>query len=80
MLSEDVLSHCIHAAIFSRSSSFYFCVQNEPTVPSLLGVEFRTNPFLRPGDAGIRAALGVAPDASNEEAFAAIRGAKDSFR
>lgn len=28
----------------------------------------------------IRAALGVAPGASNEEAFGAIRSAKDNFR
>jgi hydroxyacylglutathione hydrolase len=49
-------------------------------VPSLLGDELATNPFLRPGDPAIRAALGVPADAPDEEAFAAIRAAKDSFR
>lgn len=49
-------------------------------MPSLLGDEFKTNPFLRPDDPAIREHLGVAPGASNEESFAAIRGAKDRFR
>lgn len=55
-------------------------LQGEATVPSLLGDELATNPFLRPGDPAIRAALGVPADAPDEEAFAAIRAAKDSFR
>lgn len=54
--------------------------EKRPTVPSLLGEEKAANPFLRPDDPAIRAALGVAADASNEEAFAAIRAAKDRFR
>ncbi len=87
------------------------------TVPSLLSDELETNPFLRPQDQAIRAALGdsiavaslcscvpvwcfiggsqdedkvcvttlicayagVAPDASDVEAFKAIRKAKDNF-
>jgi len=51
-----------------------------PTIPSLLGDELKTNPFLRPDSLAIREALGVAPEASNEDAFAAIRAAKDRFR
>ena len=51
-----------------------------PTIPSLLGDEKKVNPFLRPDNATIRAALGVPEGASNEEAFAAIRAAKDRFR
>lgn len=54
--------------------------RGEPTVPSLLGDERKCNPFLRPDSPAIRAALGVAPGASNEEAFGAIRSAKDNFR
>ena len=50
-----------------------------PTIPSVLGDEFATNPFLRPDSASIREVLGVPPDASNEVAFAAIRKHKDSF-
>ena len=52
----------------------------QSTIPSTLGEEKKVNPFLRPDDAAIRASLGVAVDASNEEAFAAIRAAKDRFR
>lgn len=54
--------------------------QHTPTIPSVLGVELKTNPFLRPGDAKIRKSLGVSLDASNEEAFGAIRAAKDRFK
>jgi hydroxyacylglutathione hydrolase len=49
------------------------------TVPSLLGEEKRTNPFLRPFDASIRAELGVSVQASDAEAFTAIRKHKDRF-
>ncbi|KAG7669762.1 hypothetical protein Ndes2526B_g06114 [Nannochloris sp. 'desiccata'] len=52
----------------------------EPTIPCLLGDEKKVNPFLRPDNKEIREALGVPADASNEEAFAAIRAAKDRFR
>lgn len=52
----------------------------EPTIPCLLGEEKKVNPFLRPDNKEIREALGVPADASNEEAFAAIRAAKDRFR
>lgn len=49
------------------------------TVPSLLGDEKRTNPFLRPFDPEIRKGLGVPADASDAEAFTAIRKHKDRF-
>ncbi|MCE2558102.1 MAG: hydroxyacylglutathione hydrolase [Acidobacteria bacterium] len=49
----------------------------KPTVPSNLGVEKRTNPFLRPDDAGIRALLGMA-GASDAEVFGEIRTRKDN--
>lgn len=51
---------------------------DQPTVPSLLSTELQTNPFLRPGDAGIRATLGM-PTASDADVFAEIRKRKDSF-
>ena len=54
--------------------------KGEPTIPSVLGDEFKTNPFLRPFDPAIREALGVPAGATDEEAFAAIRAAKDCFR
>lgn len=50
---------------------------DEPTVPSILGVEKRTNPFLRADDPGIRAHLGLA-EASDAEVFAEIRTRKDN--
>ncbi|KAK9840088.1 hypothetical protein WJX74_003157 [Apatococcus lobatus] len=53
--------------------------QGLPTVPSTFGEELETNPFLRPHDAALRKAHGIAPDSSDEAAFAAIRKAKDSF-
>ena len=56
--------------------------QGRPTVPTTIGDEKRTNPFLRAGDAGateLRASLGVAPDADPVAVFAAARKAKDVF-
>jgi len=47
------------------------------TVPSTIGVERATNPFLRPGSPTLRAAVGAAPEASHAEVFAATRAAKD---
>lgn len=54
--------------------------RGEPTVPSLLGTEKATNPFLRPGDASIRQQLGRAADEEDWRVFGAIRAAKDGFR
>ena len=49
-----------------------------PTVPSNLGTERSTNPFLRAGVGSVKSALGMenAPDAA---VFAEIRGRKDRF-
>lgn len=48
------------------------------TLPTTIGLEKATNPFLRPADAGIRAHLGMA-EASDAEVFTEIRRRKDSF-
>ena len=53
--------------------------QSLPTVPSTLGDELATNPFLRPESAEIRAHLGLGADAGNAKVFAAIRSLKDCF-
>lgn len=53
--------------------------QGIATVPSLLEQELALNPFLRPHDPAIRNALGIPADATDSDAFAAIRHAKDSF-
>ncbi|REJ73877.1 MAG: hydroxyacylglutathione hydrolase [Acidobacteria bacterium] len=48
----------------------------EPTVPSRLGEEKATNPFLRPFDEGIRSRLGM-QEADDAEVFGEIRRRKD---
>ncbi len=48
------------------------------TLPTTLGEELATNPFLRWGDASIRRTLGM-ENASDAEVFAEIRKRKDSF-
>lgn len=50
----------------------------QATVPVKLAGELATNPFLRPDDRGIRAALGM-PDASDEEVFARLRQIRNEF-
>lgn len=54
--------------------------QGEATVPSLLGEEKATNPFLRPHDPRIRQQLGFDAAAPDWQVFGAVRAAKDSFR
>ncbi len=55
--------------------------RGEPTVPSLLGVEKKTNPFLRCDMSDeIRRNVGVVDGDSNADAFAKVRKAKDNFR
>ncbi len=48
------------------------------TAPTTIGLEKRTNPFLRAADAGIRKLLGL-PNATDAEVFAEIRARKDRF-
>ena len=52
--------------------------KGQPTVPSQLSTELRTNPFLRPADPAIRATLGM-QNATDTEVFAEIRARKDKF-
>ena len=49
-----------------------------PTLPTTIGFEKRTNPFLRTGDPAIRKQLGM-ENASDVEVFAELRRRKDSF-
>ena len=53
--------------------------QGIPTVPSLLGIEKATNPFLRPNDPAIREVLGMGPEREDWEVFGEIRSRKDKF-
>jgi hydroxyacylglutathione hydrolase len=50
----------------------------QPTLPTTIGLEKATNPFLRAGDGHIRERLGMAM-ASDGEVFAEIRKRKDNF-
>ncbi len=52
--------------------------RNAPTIPSTLGLEKKTNPFLRPDSAAIRSSLGLA-QSGDVEVFAEMRKRKDSF-
>lgn len=52
--------------------------RGQPTVPSSLGLEKQTNPFLRAADPVLRAALGM-KESSDAEVFAEIRRRKDRF-
>ncbi|HEV7960835.1 MAG TPA: hydroxyacylglutathione hydrolase [Rhizomicrobium sp.] len=52
--------------------------QKRPTIPSTLGLEKQTNPFLRPGSAEIRQTLRMEKD-SDVAVFAEIRRRKDNF-
>lgn len=52
--------------------------QNIPTVPSTIGLEKATNPFLRADNAQVKIELGM-ENASNVDVFAEIRTQKDNF-
>jgi hydroxyacylglutathione hydrolase len=52
--------------------------KGEPTVPTTIGRELETNPFLRPDDPTIRARLSMAT-ASDADVFGEIRTRKDNF-
>lgn len=55
------------------------CTQGEATVPSTLGEELDTNPFLRATDPGVRAAVGADGSTPDWEVFGRVRSAKDRF-
>lgn len=52
---------------------------NQPTVPSTMGEELATNPFLRPESEELRRRFNL-PQAVPHEVFGATRAAKDNFR
>lgn len=52
--------------------------EGRPTLPTTIGAELATNPFLRPHDPAIRRNLGM-ENASDVEVFAEIRKRKDNF-
>ena len=52
--------------------------ENKPTIPTTIGLEKRTNPFMRPDSAEIRKVLGF-ENASDAEVLGETRRRKDSF-
>jgi hydroxyacylglutathione hydrolase len=52
--------------------------QGTPTIPTTMGLEKRTNPFLRPDSANLRETVGLKA-ASDVEVFAEVRARKDRF-
>ena len=53
--------------------------ENRYTVPVSIGMEKRTNPFLRADKPEMAKAMGLDPDVDASSVFAALRAAKDSF-
>lgn len=53
--------------------------QNAMTLPSTIGLEKATNPFLRTQEQSVTNQLKLTPDASEVEVFAALRRWKDNF-
>lgn len=54
--------------------------KNMPTVPSLLGHEKLTNPFLRAGTEEMRESMDLPLETQDVQVFAALRRAKDNFK
>ena len=51
---------------------------NQPTVPTSIGLERRTNPFMRPNSIALRETIGLM-DGTDVEVFAETRQRKDNF-
>ncbi|KJZ21173.1 hydroxyacylglutathione hydrolase [Loktanella sp. S4079] len=68
-----------NSALISRKEAISAARANQqPTVPSTLGEEKRTNPFLRADDPAFKAVLGM-ETASDVDVFAEVRLRKDKF-
>lgn len=72
-LGEDNADLTARAAEIDRTRA-----ADRPTVPSTLGEEKRTNPFLRADEASLAAALSMR-DAAPVDVFAEVRRRKDDF-
>lgn len=68
-----------NAALAARAAKIETLrAQNRPTLPTTIGEELATNPFLRWADPAIRSHLGM-QGATEAEVFAEIRKRKDNF-
>lgn len=54
--------------------------EGKPTIPSTIGLELKTNPFLRVDNEKIRANLGFGSDSDAVAVLAAVREAKNNFK
>lgn len=70
--SSEAVSRAREEALAARG-------RGEPTVGGTIGRERLHNPFLRASSAELRATLGLPDGASDVDAFAAARKAKDTF-
>ena len=52
--------------------------RGEPTIPTSIGLERRTNPFVRPDSAEIQKIVGLS-GATASEVFTEVRHRKDNF-
>lgn len=64
----------------ARLATAHLRKDGHPTMGATIGDELSYNPFLRTSSAEIRKTLGIAGGASDVDAFAAIRRAKDTFK
>ncbi len=53
--------------------------ENRPTVPTTIGLELASNPFLRAEEPAVQAAVGM-PGADPEAVFSELRSRKDRFK
>ena len=53
--------------------------ENRPTLPTTIGLELASNPFLRAEEPAVQAAVGM-PGADPEAVFAELRSRKDRFK
>lgn len=68
-----------HPAVKARADAVFAARERgEHTVPSILGDEVATNPYLRADDEALKSAIGM-PLATDEEIFAEVRKRKDNF-
>jgi hydroxyacylglutathione hydrolase len=69
-----------NAALTSRIAEITrLRAEDLPTVPTSIGLERATNPFVRADLPSVRAAIGIAADAAAHEAFGRVRQLKDQF-
>jgi len=54
--------------------------QNQATIPSTIGLELATNPFLREHSTNLRRTIGASDQESPAQVFAKVRSLKDQFR